>query len=117
MQYQRSWSRKHVRAAFGWFRFYSTIKQKPHVRKISKASDARKWGAKEYSCVYDGEILHWEEIQDLYFLSQWRTQEFCLGGSTYSVEDRGQRERGSRGGSPLVRGSAQFANEWNLYSY
>jgi hypothetical protein len=33
------------------------------------------------------------------------------GGSTNSVEDRGQRERGSAGGSPLVRGSAQFANE------
>ena len=26
-------------------------------------------------------------------------------GSTNSVEDRGQRERGSGGGSPLVRGS------------
>jgi hypothetical protein len=31
--------------------------------------------------------------------------------STNSVEDRGQRERGSWGGSPLVSGSAQFANE------
>jgi hypothetical protein len=30
--------------------------------------------------------------------SQWRTQEFCLGGgSTNSVEDRGQREWGSVG--------------------
>ena len=27
------------------------------------------------------------------------------GGSTISVEDRGQRERGYGGGSPLVRGS------------
>ena len=27
------------------------------------------------------------------------------GGSRNSVEDRGQRERGSGGGSPLVRGS------------
>ena len=27
------------------------------------------------------------------------------GGSTSSVEGRGQRERGSGGGSPLVRGS------------
>ena len=27
------------------------------------------------------------------------------GGSTNSVDDRGQRERGSRGGRPLVRGS------------
>jgi hypothetical protein len=33
------------------------------------------------------------------------------GGSTNSVEDRMQREQGSGGGSPLVRGSAQFANE------
>jgi hypothetical protein len=44
---------------------------------------------------------------------QWRTQEFCLGsgGSTNSVEDSGQREQGSGGGSPLVRGSAQYANQ------
>jgi hypothetical protein len=33
------------------------------------------------------------------------------GGSTNSVEGKGQRERGSMGGSPLVRGSTQFANE------
>jgi hypothetical protein len=36
---------------------------------------------------------------------------FSGGGSTNSVEDRGQRERRSGGGSPLVRGSTQFANE------
>ena len=30
---------------------------------------------------------------------------FFRGGSTNSVEDRGQRERGSGGSSPLVRGS------------
>jgi hypothetical protein len=36
---------------------------------------------------------------------------FFSGGSTNPVEDRGQRERGSGGGSPLVRGSAQLANE------
>jgi hypothetical protein len=33
------------------------------------------------------------------------------GGSKNSVEDRGQRERGYGGGSPLVRGSTQLANE------
>ena len=44
-------------------------------------------------------------------LGQWRTQEFCSGGgSTNSVEDGGQRERGSRGGSPLVRGSGGGCN-------
>jgi len=32
------------------------------------------------------------------------------GGSTNSVEDRGQRERGSVGGSPLVRGSGGSCN-------
>jgi hypothetical protein len=39
------------------------------------------------------------------------SQEFFSGGSTNSVEERGQREWGSGGGSPLVRGSTQFANE------
>ena len=48
----------------------------------------------------------------LFPCSQWRTQEFCLGGgvSTNSVEERGQRERGSGGGSPLVRGSEGSCN-------
>jgi hypothetical protein len=32
------------------------------------------------------------------------------GGSTNSVEDRGQRERGSWGGSPIVRGSGGSCN-------
>jgi hypothetical protein len=36
---------------------------------------------------------------------------FFRGGSTNSVEDRGQGKRGSGGVSPLVRGSTQFANE------
>ena len=40
-----------------------------------------------------------------YNQKQWCTQLFFLrGGSTNSVEDRGQRERGSGGSSPLVRG-------------
>ena len=43
---------------------------------------------------------------------QWRTQEFFFarGGSTNSVKDRGHRERGSGGGSPLVRGSGGSCN-------
>ena len=43
--------------------------------------------------------------------SQWRTMEFCSGGggSTNSVEDRG--ENGDLGGgSPLVRGSGGSCN-------
>ena len=35
---------------------------------------------------------------------------FSGGGSTNSVEDRGQREQGSGGGSPLVRGSGGSCN-------
>ena len=42
--------------------------------------------------------------------AQWRTQQICSGGSTNSVEDRGQRERGSGGGSPLARGSGGSCN-------
>jgi len=47
---------------------------------------------------------------------QWCTQEFCSGVgwgggcSTNSVEDRGQRERGSGSGSPLVSGSGDSCN-------
>ena len=42
---------------------------------------------------------------------QWRTQEFCSGGgSINSVLDSGQRERGSGGGSPLLRGSRGSCN-------
>jgi len=50
----------------------------------------------------------------LFRIMQWRTQEFCLGGwggvSTNSVADRGQRERRSGVGSPLVRGSGGSCN-------
>ena len=44
--------------------------------------------------------------------SQWRNQDFFFrgGGSTNSVEDRGQRWRGSGGCSPLVRGSGDSCN-------
>jgi hypothetical protein len=42
---------------------------------------------------------------------------FWRGVPTNSVEDRGQRELGSGGGSPLDRGPAQFANELNPHSY
>ena len=35
---------------------------------------------------------------------------FSGGGSTNSVEDRGQREQGSGGGSPLVRVSGGSCN-------
>ena len=43
-------------------------------------------------------------------LNQWPTQEFRSGGSKNSVEERGQREQGSGGGSPLVRVSGGNCN-------
>jgi hypothetical protein len=59
-----------------------------------------------------------EERVELYpvaypgIFSSGRGNFFFRGGSSInSVEDRGQRERGSGGGSPPVRGSTQFANE------
>ena len=41
---------------------------------------------------------------------QWRTRNFVQGGSTNSVEDRGQIERGSGAVAPLVRGSGGSCN-------
>jgi len=55
----------------------------------------------------DCKFVWQEKVTIFFFPSQWRTQKFCSGGggdSTNSVEDRGQRERGSGGGSPLVMG-------------
>jgi hypothetical protein len=43
--------------------------------------------------------------------SRGLSQEFFRGGSTNSFANREQRERGSGGVNPLVRGSTQFANE------
>ena len=42
---------------------------------------------------------------------------FVRGSSTNSAEDRGQRERGSGGGSPLVRGSGGSCNLVQEISY
>ena len=45
------------------------------------------------------------------------TGSFVRGGSRNSVEDRGQRERGSGGGSPLVGGSGGNCNLVKEISY
>ena len=42
---------------------------------------------------------------------------FVWGGSTNSVEDRGQKERGSGGGSPLLRGFGGRFSTRNFISY
>jgi hypothetical protein len=54
--------------------------------------------------------MAWNSGYEQLLQVQWRTQEFCSGGSTNSVEGRGQRERKSGGGSPLVRGSGGSCN-------
>ena len=47
------------------------------------------------------------------FACQWCTQEFCSGRGgvlSNSVQNKGQRERGSGGSSPLVSGSGGSRN-------
>ena len=54
------------------------------------------------------QIVDLETMNQQFYLKQWHTQEFCLGGvSTNSFEDR---EQGSGGGSTLVRGSGGSCN-------
>ena len=70
-----------------------------------------------HSCDHQGtqtdelsHIFH-SSFMNLHYVNQWRTQEFCSGGgSTNSVEDRGQRELVSGGSSPLVKGSGGSCN-------
>ena len=50
------------------------------------------------------------EIWCIYILPVAYPGIFFGGGSTNSVEDRGERERGSGGGSSLVRGSGGSCN-------
>jgi len=51
------------------------------------------------------------ELLEARFRSSGVPRNFVRGrGSTNSVEDRGQRERGSGDGSPLVRGSGGSCN-------
>jgi hypothetical protein len=47
----------------------------------------------------------------IFFTGGFNTRNLFWWGSTNSVEDRGQREWGAGGRSPLFRGSTQFANE------
>jgi hypothetical protein len=68
-------------------------------------------------------MLH--NVEGAVKVDQWRTQDFFfLGGGGFTpgifsgggvlsnlVAEKGQREWGSGGGIPLVRGSTQFANE------
>jgi hypothetical protein len=48
--------------------------------------------------------------RELFPIGSGVPRNFVRGGSTNWVEDRGQRERGSGGGSPLVRGSGVSCN-------
>jgi hypothetical protein len=50
-------------------------------------------------------------LRNIFGRGRFTTEIFFVWGSTNSVENRGQRKRGSGGGSPLVRGYTQFANE------
>jgi hypothetical protein len=52
----------------------------------------------------------WDILPILHELSGAPRNFVWEGGSTNSVEDGGQRERGSGGGSPQVRGSGSSCN-------
>jgi len=74
---------------------------KQNSRKIAQGANHRRLKTKTPGLL-PGQCMWW---------CQWRTQEFFFGGvSTNSVADRGQRGRGSGGGSPLVRGSGGSCN-------
>jgi hypothetical protein len=69
--------------------------------------------AKIYSWFQTFDVFWRSSEVSSYFHASGLPRNFVRGCPTNSVEYRGQRERGSGGGSPLVRGSTQFANEWN----
>ena len=60
--------------------------------------------------LYYGSVIHSGKNKGTNMASGATRIFFFGGGSTNSVEDRGQRERGSGGGSPLVRGSGGSCN-------
>jgi len=55
-------------------------------------------------------LMHTSLFYNLFYMSVAYPGILFGGGSINSVEDRGQRERGSGGGSPLVRGSGGSCN-------
>jgi hypothetical protein len=58
------------------------------------------------------QVSHFGETEEQrWYIISGVPRNFVRGGSKNSVEDKGQKERGSGGSSPLVRGSAQFLNE------
>ena len=74
-------------------------KYRPAIKYVILGAAAEEWLIVKYG--YMLLLL----CMRVYNVNQWRIQEFCWGGSTNSVEDRGQRDWGSGGSSPLVRGS------------
>jgi hypothetical protein len=80
---------------------------------ISQATSRR--AVQYYTRLFRTYISVFQEGYKLcYWQMQWHTQEFFSGGEVQQIQLRTER-MGSGGGSPLVSGSAQFANEWNLY--
>ena len=94
-----------------------------HPNTIRSVSDGARRGIQE--CQYQFRNERWncttrndEQSVFGYILERGKFHAYSVaypgilfeGGSTNSVEDRGQRERGSGGGSPLVRGSGGSCN-------
>jgi hypothetical protein len=79
--------------------------------QVSSLQGSRTQSSITYMYKLKNKVISGNMIQSVYLSCSGVPRIFFGGGSTNSVEDRGQRERGSRGDSPLVRGSAKFANE------
>ena len=77
--------------------------------------------SKQFNKGFSWRMLHWSVEAAVSLSYATSSSSICLqtvaypgiffgGGSTNSVEDRGQRGRGSGGGRPLVRGSGGSCN-------
>ena len=69
-------------------------------------------------CSYMGSNFNFYGL-NIFFSGVSRNFVRVVGGSTNSIEDRGQRERGSGGSSPIDRGSGGSCNlvQKNFISY
>ena len=84
----------------------------PRYNTFPSSFMARPMAARSTFCPVFPDLHHGVLLEKNNFLS-WPVAYTGIlfgGGSTNSVEDRGQRERGSGGGGPLVRGSGGSCN-------
>jgi hypothetical protein len=88
---------------------------------VATSSGDGRWCSEKKKTFFYGCLLYFGSPSFHVLMCAWMEimayLEIFFGGGSTNSRDRGQREQGSGGVSPLVRGSAQFANVWNPYSY